>query len=855
MAKGRKSPKLWMICFGVKQYTDSKLEDLTPAVNNCRDLNKVFEYLYPKINNRESIIICDNDDNEPLPNKKELETVLAKLKNSVASQDILLFYLYGHGHKTEETTYYCFRETNLENLEKTAYSLNTLVAELKQITAQQTLVFLDTCYSGNININYSNRLQELGEAINIQGINNKDFYLFTSCLKTQESFMYRDYSLYAFCLIKALAGGINALEFTCSQLHRYIQDELESIVLKLALHFQVVQGIKQQWNDPIIPYAPQQKPGLYQTGINDPIIFKRPSTWWEHFPRKAFIFCHDFSHPSIKKFEEKLKPYGCFEVEVINSLKGLADKLPPKSTILLYLRGDINEEYIKNGDRQISLQALRDLITPDNFKEKQLILCLDSLQAVRNDILNTWVDSLKLNSAWGNCIVASQQSLLKNINKILSNNTHGLTAAELITQLQQNNSVEFPWLAGENNILEIIPEKEQQDTYKKERFWVNRAAERLDEQERLTSNVLTQFQPKTLKELYVPLELWEKKEQKNPQDIEDSAQGSQLYNLGEKIYEQQDFFNEILANPEICNKHKGTTIVGEAGAGKTSYLQKIAFWILDNDIGIPVWVSLKNLKCSESEYPSAVLETYIRAQWIPQKMFPDNSSDESEEIINSFFDLCETGRVWLLLDAADEMALSEPLSFIHKSLQGKLARAKVVLTCRQNLWQSGFNPLNDFQCYRTRPFSDEQIKLFIQKYFARNTQRGEKFITELFSPGNESIKDTIRIPLFLTMLSFIWQKTEAELEFSLNSLTKNEIFDKFINSLYEWKKDLFSLNLHTLDGLSNGLGKLALEALESDEFFFRLPETAVAKNLGDLRANNSLFTLACQLGLLNYIGG
>jgi predicted NACHT family NTPase len=71
-------------------------------------------------------------------------------------------------------------------------------------------------------------------------------------------------------------------------------------------------------------------------------------------------------------------------------------------------------------------------------------------------------------------------------------------------------------------------------------------------------------------------------------------------------------------------------------------------------------------------------------------------------------ELFNSGRVWLLLDAADEMGIASSenaLAQIAKQLTGWVGDATVLLTCRLNVWDAGKNALEAFDTYRNLDFS------------------------------------------------------------------------------------------------------------------------------------------------------
>jgi predicted NACHT family NTPase len=97
---------------------------------------------------------------------------------------------------------------------------------------------------------------------------------------------------------------------------------------------------------------------------------------------------------------------------------------------------------------------------------------------------------------------------------------------------------------------------------------------------------------------------------------------------------------------------------------------------------------------------------------------------------DSLVELFNRGRVWLLLDGVDEMTVgaygNAPLQAIAKQLTtGWVSSARVVLTCRLNVWDAGKNALERFDTYRTLEFSygdgkkpdSDQVKQFISKWF------------------------------------------------------------------------------------------------------------------------------------------
>jgi predicted NACHT family NTPase len=75
-----------------------------------------------------------------------------------------------------------------------------------------------------------------------------------------------------------------------------------------------------------------------------------------------------------------------------------------------------------------------------------------------------------------------------------------------------------------------------------------------------------------------------------------------------------------------------------------------------------------------------------------------------------------------VLDGADEMAVGDgnPLAEIQRQIRtgGCIQKARIVLSCRQNVWDAIGSALDTFDTYRTLEFSyPEQVEIFIDKWF------------------------------------------------------------------------------------------------------------------------------------------
>jgi energy-coupling factor transporter ATP-binding protein EcfA2 len=376
--------------------------------------------------------------------------------------------------------------------------------------------------------------------------------------------------------------------------------------------------------------------------------------------------------------------------------------------------------------------------------------------------------------------------------------------------------------------------------------WRDACHRSIPERGKLTSNSLVANDGLNLNidDVYVPLGLVERKQKPKPDRKIKPEEGSQLYGA-ETLYEvtqtykNDEFFEELLKHGKTDKtRGKRIAIIGEPGAGKTTLLQKIADWVLAETEAVPVWVSLADLgKFS--------LEDYLLQKWLKVAL---NVADVTLEMRQDLVTLFNNHQVWLLLDGADEMSAGNPLDEIKAQLQGWVAEARVVLTCRYNVWDAGKNALAEFDVYRNLDFDEnEQIPRFIRSVF-RNSDLGEKLCAKLAELENTRLRDTVKNPLRLTLLCLAWHIGQGD----FTTKTQADLYAQFTEALYEWKREQFPTTSQQRRELNKALATLALRGMEQEESRFRLRQCWVREVLGE--TDEPLCQLALQLGWINRVG-
>jgi transcriptional regulator with XRE-family HTH domain len=349
-------------------------------------------------------------------------------------------------------------------------------------------------------------------------------------------------------------------------------------------------------------------------------------------------------------------------------------------------------------------------------------------------------------------------------------------------------------------------------------------------------------------DVHVPFGLVERKQQ---QRRNENVEKEDIYKLESEVitktYQHDEFLQEII-NKGDQRKNKHIAIVGEPGAGKTTLLNAIATYIKEKTQNLPIFISLGSLQ-------GMTLTDYVIKKWLPDasRLVNGNAviNTELEEQFKSEF---YQGKFWLLLDGVDEMGESSPIQALNKiaqELTNWLGQAKVILTCRLNVWDATVNNniLPGFTTFKTQEFTPEDVEKFIRDWFAKANKinHGEKLILQLRQEGKERIRELVTNPLRLSLLCQIFDQDEnGELP-----ETKAQFYQLFTRYFYEWKPELVPdliTSYELREKLHQGLGNLALAGINSD-VRFRLKRSFAVKAMGDER----LFNLACEVGWLNQV--
>ncbi len=359
--------------------------------------------------------------------------------------------------------------------------------------------------------------------------------------------------------------------------------------------------------------------------------------------------------------------------------------------------------------------------------------------------------------------------------------------------------------------------------------------------------------------IYVPLGLMERPKTPNPRPnpTENESRQKEPELQIVQTYKDDAFFQKVIAENRT-EKGKHIAIIGEPGAGKTTLLGELAERLPKNSPDCPICIRLADLR-------ESTIEDYLLDNWLKKALqyIDADAENVTPEIRKALKQLFCQGKVWLLLDAVDEMAAESPvqaLAKIRDQLTDWVGKARVVLTCRLNVWDATIsNTLTDFETYKTLEFEPDDVDEFIRQWFEEASQdekrrnsgkesfwqsQGKRLQQQLKEPGKERIRELVRNPLRLSMLCQSWCVPEQDLP-----ETKAALYEQFTTYFFEWKQEEFQKKHRVLKEtdkkqIQQALAKLALAAMESANRFRIEQEFAIGQ------MEEQWFDLAGELGWL-----
>ncbi|MBD2692148.1 NACHT domain-containing protein [Anabaena catenula] len=289
--------------------------------------------------------------------------------------------------------------------------------------------------------------------------------------------------------------------------------------------------------------------------------------------------------------------------------------------------------------------------------------------------------------------------------------------------------------------------------------------------------------------------------------------------------------SEKQAGIKVANEKQYLMVLGEPGAGKSTFLRKMGLEAFQGKKGgfkhgcIPVFIELKSFTSSEIDIEKFIIDEFD----ICGVPVPDQFTAKA----------LEQGKLLILLDGLDEVPtknLTEAINQIQNFVDQHDAN-RFIASCRTAAYRHNFRRFSDVAM---ADFDDEPIQQFINNWFHgeddKQAKTSEKCWELLQNPENKAAKELAHTPLLLTFLCLEYGKAQ---NFSNN---RSGLYRKGLRILLEeWASEQLKLRdeiyqeLHT-ELEESLLSEIAYTGFKYNRIFFT--EREIIEQINNFFVNN-----------------
>lgn len=304
---------------------------------------------------------------------------------------------------------------------------------------------------------------------------------------------------------------------------------------------------------------------------------------------------------------------------------------------------------------------------------------------------------------------------------------------------------------------------------------------------------------------------------------------------------------------DIANKYQYLMVLGQPGAGKSTFLKRIGLAALqgkEDRSRYHIQRKLPGLKPNSSQTPALSGTTTSQTEKIYiHELMPvlielkrwdreeidlvdkiqlelENCGFESANVLTQT--LLSKGGMLILLDGLDEITSSNLNRAITQiqNFVNKYKKNRFIISCRTAAYKGGFNNLTNVEM---ADFDDEQIQQFINNWFCQEQDMDAAVASScwqlLNTEGYQATKELSHTPLLLTFLCLVYDELQT---FPVN---RAALYRKALDILLQrWSAEKRIQRDEIYKDLTNEieellLAEIAYEQFERDRLFFDKRET------------------------------
>lgn len=266
------------------------------------------------------------------------------------------------------------------------------------------------------------------------------------------------------------------------------------------------------------------------------------------------------------------------------------------------------------------------------------------------------------------------------------------------------------------------------------------------------------------------------------------------------IEDTENFSDNVI---EELSKHSRCVLLGEAGSGKTTTLERIVLDAAEKRSATKEGILPFHLKLSAWQTDQSFLD-FIYGQW----------SFASDPVTS-----LENGYAALYLDGLNEIGSDTDtrIQQLREWLSLKPELKKIILTCRTDVYVFSELDLN-IPIVKVESMEESRIRLFSKKFLDSRGKNSNLFLSQVFSSnGYEKNSSLIKLasnPYMLTALLVCY----AECKSSSNTLPKNKglLTKKLVEALWKRESNRNWSEWLSYDEMKLMLSKLAFHMVDSN---------------------------------------
>ena len=323
-----------------------------------------------------------------------------------------------------------------------------------------------------------------------------------------------------------------------------------------------------------------------------------------------------------------------------------------------------------------------------------------------------------------------------------------------------------------------------------------------------TMRVLDMTQPIELGDIYTHVNILEKIIGRRRKEISELLKDAASENFNR--FSLGEIQQNRLPGLEAVERYSKLMILGKPGAGKTTFLKRLATLCnLDEfqPYHVPVFVTLKDFAEAGDRFS---LLTYITQQWAVCGV---QDAEIAASIMNQ-------GRTLVLLDGLDEVRETEHDRVLREiqNFTNQFRTCQFVMTCRIAAREYTFEQFTEVE---VADFNSDQIAEFVTKWFKaqKDPIKAENFLEKL--QNNRPIHELATNPLLLTLLCLVFGEAA---DFPRN---RSELYKEGLDVLlkkWDAKRNIERDQLYkrlSLKRKEDLLSQMALDMFERGDYFFK----------------------------------